>query len=142
MRRELSVAGGNSAKYQYLSDIGISFQKDGSLALDALKLDNALSDDATAVSHLFIGLQNGIGKRIPEAVDDYVGAVDGILTFRHNGIGQSIKRIDAKIAQEEARIAKLEEKLTNQFSALEKVVSQLKSQGDYLSQQLSALNRR
>jgi len=142
LRRELSAAGGNSAKYQYLSDIGISFQKDGSLTLDALKLDNALSDDATAVSHLFIGLQNGIGKRIPDAVDDFVGAVDGILTFRQSGIGQSIKRIDAKIAQEEARIAKLEERLTNQFSALEKIVSQLKSQGDFLSQQLNALNRR
>lgn len=142
LRRELSATGGSSAKYQYLSDIGISFQKDGSLALDALKLDKALSDDATAVSHLFIGLQNGIGKRIPDAVDDFVGAIDGILTFRQNGIGQSIKRIDAKIAQEEARIARMEERLTKQFSALEKVVSQLKSQGDFLVQQLSGLNRR
>lgn len=142
LRREFSAAGGTSASYRSPSDIGISFQKDGSLALDAVKLDKALSDDATAVSHLFIGLKEGIGKRIPDVVDDFVGAIDGTLTLRQSGIVQSIKRIDAKIAQEETRIASLEERLTKQFSALEKVVSQLKSQSDFLTQQLTALARR
>lgn len=142
LRREFSAAGGTSPSYRSLSDIGISFQKDGSLALDAAKLEKTLNDDATAVSHLFIGLQNGLGKRVPDVVDDFVSAIDGTLTFRQIGIGQSIKRIDAKIIHEETRIASLELRLTKQFSALEKIVSQLKAQGDFLTQQISALNRR
>jgi len=141
LRREFSAAGGTSASYRSLSDIGVSFQKDGSLALDAAKLDSALSADATAVSHLFIGLQDGIGKRIPDLVDDFVSAIDGALTFRQSGIAASIKRIDAKIGQEETRIASMELRLIKQFSALEKIVSQLKSQGDFLAQQLGSLNR-
>ncbi len=142
LRREFSAAGGTSSSYRTLSDIGVSFQKDGSLSLDSAKLANALGADATAVSHLFIGLQDGIGKRIPDAVDDFVGAIDGTLTFRQNGIAQSIKRIDSKIAQEETRIAAMEQRLTKQFTALEKIVSQLKSQGDYLTQHVGALSRR
>jgi flagellar hook-associated protein 2 len=75
-------------------------------------------------------------------VDDFVSAVDGALTFRQKGIGQSIKRIDDKVAREEARIAAMEERLTKQFAALEKLVSELKSQGEFLSQQLSQASDR
>lgn len=140
LRQELSApGGGTSVKYRTLSDIGIRFEKNGSLTLDEAKLSAAFADDATAVSQFFIAVQNGVGKRIPDAVDDFVSAVDGALTFRQKGIGQSIKRIDDKVAREEARIAAMEERLTKQFAALEKLVSDLKSQGDFLSQQLSRL---
>jgi flagellar hook-associated protein 2 len=140
LRNELSApGGGTSVKYRTLSDIGITFQKNGSLSLDDAKLSAAFAEDATAVSQLFIAVQNGVGKRIADAVDDFVSAVDGALTFRQKGIGQSIKRIDDKVAREETRIAVMEERLTKQFSALEKLVSDLKSQGDFLSQQLNRL---
>jgi len=43
-----SVAGGLSG-YRTLSDIGVSFQKDGSLAVDSAKLDKAIAGNANAV---------------------------------------------------------------------------------------------
>lgn len=139
LRRELSASGGTGAGYKYLSDIGIKFEKDGSLTLDQGKLTEALQNDPTAVANLFVSKENGIGKRLPEAVDDFISAVDGALIFRQKGIGQSIKQIDEKIVREERRIATLEEQLVKRFTALEELVSQLKSQGDFLAQQLSAL---
>lgn len=142
LRAELSRPGGLGVGYQYLSDVGVRFQKDGSLTLDEGKLSAALADDPTAVSRLFLATEDGIGKRLPEAVNDFVSQVDGALTFRQKGIAQSIKRIDEKVVREEERIAAMQERLTRQFSALEEIVSQLKSQGDFLSQQLSALSRR
>lgn len=139
LRNELSRSGGTSASYKYLSDVGIKFQKDGSLTLDDGKLADALEDDATAVANLFLASQEGIGKRIPDTVDDFISAVDGALVFRQKGIGKSVKQIDEKIAREERRIATMEERLVKQFSALEQLVSQLKSQGEFLAQQMSAL---
>jgi flagellar hook-associated protein 2 len=139
LRNELSAAGGSGASYKYLSDIGIRFQKDGSLTVDESKFADALEQDATSVANLFLTVQNGIGKRVPDAVDDSISAVDGALVFRQKGIGQSIKQIDDKIAREERRIAAMEERLVKQFTALEELVSQLKSQGDFLTQQISAL---
>jgi flagellar hook-associated protein 2 len=139
LRKELSVSGGTGASYKYLSDIGIKFEKDGSLTLDQGKLTEALENDPTGVANLFLSKENGVGKRLPEAVDDFISAVDGALIFRQKGIGQSIKQIDEKIAREERRIATLEEQLVKRFTALEELVSQLKSQGDFLTQQLSAL---
>jgi flagellar hook-associated protein 2 len=140
LRGELSAAGGIGVGYKYISDIGISFQKDGSLTVDDAKLSSALASDPTGVSDLFALLQNGIGKRVPDAVDDFVSSVDGFLTFRQNGVRASIERIDKKVAREEERIAAFQERLTRQFTALERMVSELKSQGDFLVQGLSGLN--
>jgi flagellar hook-associated protein 2 len=140
LRRELSAPGGTSTGLTFLSDVGISFQKDGSLTLDDSKLTKALDTDPTGVSNLFTLVQNGIGKRIPDAVDDFVGAVNGVLTSRQNGVQSNIDRIDQNIARETARVTALQDRLTQQFSALETIVSQLKSQGDFLTQQLAGLN--
>jgi len=139
LRNEISAAGGIGAGIKYLSDIGVTFQKDGSLIVDDAKLANALALDPTGVSNLFVITQNGIGKRLPDVIDDYISSVDGTLTFRQKGVQASVDQIDKKVAREERRIAAVEERLTKQFSALEKIVSQLKSQGEFLSQQLSAL---
>jgi flagellar hook-associated protein 2 len=139
LRKEMSAVGGTGAGFSYLSDIGIKFEKDGSLTLDEGKLSSSLQNDPTALANLFVSTENGVGKRLPEAVDDFISAVDGSLVFRQKGIGQSIKQIDDKIAREEKRIAALEEQLVKKFTALEELVSQLKAQGEFLTQQLSAL---
>jgi len=139
LRDEIFAAGGIGAGILYVSDIGVTFQKDGSLTVDDAKLANALAKDPTGVSNLFVLTQNGIGKRLPDVIDDYISSVDGALTFRQKGIQASVDQIDKKVAREERRIAAVEERLTKQFSALERLVSQLKSQGEFLSQQLSAL---
>lgn len=139
LRNEISATGGIGAGILYVSDIGVTFQKDGSLTVDDAKLANALAKDPTGVSNLFVLTQNGIGKRLPDVIDDYISSVDGTLTFRQKGVQASVEQIDKKVAREERRIAAVEERLTKQFSALEQLVSQLKSQGEFLSQQLGAL---
>jgi flagellar hook-associated protein 2 len=142
LRNEISKAGGIGVGFRFVSDIGIKFEKDGSLTLDDAKLSNALATDPTGVSNLFALVQNGIGKRIPDAVDDFISSLDGALTFRQKGIQADIDRIDKKVASEQRRISALQERLTKQFSALERVVSQLKSQNDYLIQRLNSLEQR
>jgi flagellar hook-associated protein 2 len=141
LRHELSRAGGISADIRFISDIGISFQKDGSLTLNNTTLATALKDNPDGVSDLFTIVENGLGKRIPDAVDDFISSVDGTLTFRRKGIQTSIEQIDKKIVREQERIAVLQKRLTDQFSALEEMISQMKSQGDFLTQQLSALSQ-
>ena len=141
LRSQLSQAGGNGAGFKYLSDIGINFQKDGSLTIDDGKLTNALATDPTGVSNLFALVQNGIGKRIPDTVDNFISSFNGSLTFRQNGIQADIDRIDQKVASEQRRINALQDRLTKQFSDLEQVVSQLKSQNDYLVQHLTSISK-
>jgi len=141
LRSEISKVGGIGVGFKFISDIGVKFQNDGSLKLDETALADALDKDPQGVEALFTLANNGIGKRIPDAVDDYISTLDGALTFRQKGIQSSIEAIDKKVASEEDRIAAYQERLTLQFQSLEKLVSQLKSQGDYLTQQLTALSK-
>jgi flagellar hook-associated protein 2 len=140
LRQEISAPGGIGAGLQYLSDVGITFENDGSLTVDDSKLSNALETDPTGVGNLFALVQNGIGKRVPDAVDGFISSVDGSITFREKGIQADIDRIDQKVAKEQDRINALQDRLTQQFSDLEKLVSQLKSQGNFLLQKLTALS--
>ena len=52
----------------------------------------------------------------------------------------NIDRIDKNIERETIRVTAMQDRLTQQFSALEKIVSSLKSQGDFLTQSLSGLS--
>jgi flagellar hook-associated protein 2 len=138
LRSELSATGGTGAGFLYLSDIGINFQSDGSLTIDDAKLSNALATDPTGVSNLFALVQDGIGKRIPDAVDSFVSTVNGSLTSREQGIQDSINRIDQNVASEQARITAYQDQLTQQFAALEQTVSQLQSQSNFLLQNFAS----
>jgi flagellar hook-associated protein 2 len=130
------VSGGDGS-IRSLSDLGIRFQKDGSLSLDESKLTNALSQDSEAVQRLFLKAYDGVGKRIPEAVDSLISTVGGAITSRQNGLSESLTALNKKINREEQRISKYQEQLTAQFTALEKLVSQLNQQSNFLAQKLN-----
>lgn len=49
---------GNGGRFDTLSQIGVSFQADGTLALDAAKLQTALTTDSDAVAQLFAAAGN------------------------------------------------------------------------------------
>ncbi|HEV8501479.1 MAG TPA: flagellar filament capping protein FliD [Casimicrobiaceae bacterium] len=49
---------GAGTRYDTLSDVGVTFQSDGTLALDATKLQSALTTDPNAVSRLFAAAGN------------------------------------------------------------------------------------
>jgi flagellar hook-associated protein 2 len=140
LRAALNSPSGLDGGIRSLSDIGISFQRDGSLKLDEAKLSGALSNNPEAVQKLFLKSENGIGKRIPDAVDSLIDSVSGAITARQNGITKTLAALEKKIAREEERIAAYEARLTAQFTSLEKLVSQLNQQGDFLSQKLNASN--
>jgi len=142
LRGEISKAGGIGVGFRFVSDIGIKFEKDGSLTIDDAKLSNALATNPAGVGNLFALVQDGLGKRIPNAVDDFVSSIDGSLTFRQKGIQADIDRIDKKVASEQRRVSALQERLTKQFSDLESIVSQLKQQNDFLVQSLTSVQQR
>jgi flagellar hook-associated protein 2 len=136
LRAALGISGDGDIRS--LSDVGVQFERDGSLSLNATKLDNALSSNLEGVQKLFLSSQNGVGKRIPDAVDSLINSVSGAITARQNGITASITSLEKKVAREEQRIADYEQRLTAQFTSLEKLVSRLNQQGDFLSQKLNA----
>ncbi|WP_010482879.1 flagellar filament capping protein FliD [Pseudomonas sp. S9] len=120
-----------------LSDMGITTQKDGTLAIDDDKLKTALSDNFDSVGTFFTG-DTGITGRLDSKVDGFVKN-GGVLEQRMDGLQSTLTDIDNQKEDLNRRIESLQTRLYKQFNAMESLVTQLNQTSDRLTQSLEAL---
>ena len=117
------IAGGISR----LSDIGISVQKDGTLAVDSSKLSAALADTNKDVSSLFTQTTSGnegIAVRLNTMLEGIVGS-SGLITSRTDGINASIKDLQKRSEALQNRLVQVERRYRAQFTALDSLVASM-----------------
>lgn len=131
-----------NGSYQTLSELGLETQKDGTLVLNSSTFDAAASADFTGVSNLLAG--DGQTSGVAASFEDYLNSVtdpiDGLVVGRQESVKSNLSRIDDRIAQIERRLELRQKTLTDQFTAMEKLVSTMNSQSDYLTQQMTMLS--
>lgn len=129
------IAGGIST----LSDIGITVQKDGTLATDSTKLAAALADPTKDVTALFtqttVG-NEGIAVRFSATLRTSIG-FDGLIASRTDGIAASIKEIGNSRDALNLRLTKIEARYRAQFTALDTMMANMQKTSQYLTQQFS-----
>lgn len=139
LSREFGVAAsGLSGGYSYLSDIGISLQKDGTLATDAVKLDSALNSNFAGVQALFSDSSQGFANRFYTKLDGYISTT-GLISNRTDGLNQRISELDKQKLNLENRMAIIEKRYRAQFTALDTLISSMNSTSSFLTQQLAGL---
>ncbi len=134
-----SAPTGLSGAYSSLSEIGVEFQKDGTLTLDSADLSSAIKDDRTAVTDLFANDDQGYAFRLNALMDDTLDG-DGLISTRESGINASISTIKDGIERMGTRLEIVESRLRAQFSALDLLVSNMQTTGNFLTQQLDILS--
>ncbi|MFO1349962.1 MAG: flagellar filament capping protein FliD [Gammaproteobacteria bacterium] len=132
-----SVAG-LASEVNSLSDIGIRTQRDGTLELDNGTLQKAVTDDAASVAALFAGAgeSTGIGQRFYDFLTKQL-ASSGPLAKRNDSLTKRIDDIGDQRADLARKMSALQARYRAQFTAMDKLLSQLNASGSYLSQQLS-----
>lgn len=113
----------------------------GKLTLDTEKLDDALASNPAGVRDLLAGPANVGGwtrtfERIVHGADTTGGTLDTQIT----SADAELKRIQQTMADMDDRLALKEQTLRAQFTAMETALAQSKTQGDWLTGQLAALN--
>lgn len=141
--RSLVAAGSQaSSTFRNLSDIGLSMQRDGTLSVDATKLNNAMgnlpelrkalaADDTDAQ-------KDGIARRYADLAQRVLG-VDGTITTRTEGLRKRLSVNSENQAALEDRVDRFRARLVAQYSAMDANVSRLNALSSYVTQQLSAL---
>lgn len=124
----------SSANLQRLSDIGVSFLKDGSLTVDATKLEKAISKDLTGVANLVAAY----GKSFDDAADGLIGS-EGTIVARTEGYNTSIKGLEKQAEAVQLRLTAIEARYRKQFTALDVMVASMSQTSDYLTTQLANL---
>lgn len=131
------VAG--SDNFATLSQLGLKTQRDGTLAIDDTLLNKVIDENLAGIDRLLAG-SDGTDGAAANFINYLKQATDrgtGLAATRQAGTDRTLKSIGDNILQQEARLEKRETMLRAQFTAMEKMVSSLNSQGNYLLQQLS-----
>jgi flagellar hook-associated protein 2 len=125
-----------------LTDIGISFQKDGSMAIDATKFAATVADPNKDLSKIFTstGTIKGYAWQLDVAIGKILSPV-GQLADRTNNVNQSIKDIGTQRTAINTRLISTEQRYRDQFGALDTLVSKMNTTSSFLTQQLASLNK-
>jgi flagellar hook-associated protein 2 len=123
-----------TASIRSLADVGLKTDRDGTLTVDADVMGKALTRDAQAVNDLFSTATLGLGAVTQKTVDLYGNFTNGLLSTRSKGLLNNVKQMDNQIAAMNMRLDVRKTTLIAQFTAMEKVVSSVKSTGNFLTQ--------
>ena len=131
----LGSVNNSGGAYTRLSDLGITFQKDGSLVLDSAKLGTAMSANAASVAVL----TSAIGQAIDTAATGLIGP-SGPISSKTSSINLSIKAVGSRRTAIQSHLDTLQARYTKQFSALDTLISNMNSTSAYLTQQLASIS--
>lgn len=139
----------SSGSMTHLSSMGVSMTREGTLSVDETILDKALSSN---FDDLVLSLTAGTDDQTPfgDASRGIAGDASALIQnyLKSTGVvSQSIQNAesrllehDTRLSQLEARMDKIRERYVAQFTAMESIVNQMKSTGDYLTNQFEAMN--
>lgn len=129
---------GITGSYTNLSSIGVSFQRDGTLALDETQLDSAIQDDSNNVAELF-SAADGYATRLDSIAEDML-IYNGTIDSRTNVFKDRISDLEDRQVTLESRLERIEARMRQRFTALDVLVSSLTDTNTALTQQLNSLN--
>lgn len=124
-----------------LSQIGITIQTDGTMAIDSTKLTAALGSNLSGVTNLFAG-SAGVGGYASQLATQITGFsnINGALTVATAGINKTLTSLGTQYSNMSAQIDATVARYKTQFTQLDVLISGMNQTSSYLTQQFAALN--
>jgi len=142
--RSMVASVSTGGAYQYLSDVGLEVQLDGSLSLNTSKLSTA-ANNGTALQQLFTAnnsnaLTNGFALKF-QALGEGVAASGGSLVSKAASLKNDLARNTEAQTKVNDRATAMEARLRARYSALDAQMAQLSALNAYVSQQVTLWNK-
>lgn len=120
-----------SGGYSYLSEVGITVQRDGSLNFDQAAFRQALSADPEGVQELFAG-ENGVTRNMKTAMTAYTHTYDGLITNQIKTVESNIKSLQTRREDAEEDVQRYLARTVAKFSAMENAIRQYQGMQDQI----------
>jgi len=145
LRGPVNASSGASQVFARMSDAGLELQRDGSLKINQTKLDAAadkLEELQRAFTHSDTATpaNNGFARRFASLAGEVL-AIDGSLSTRTAGLKKLIDKNTDSQTRLNDRVERFQQRLVQQYTAMDATVARLNSLQSYVSQQMAALNR-
>ncbi|AEG50305.1 flagellar hook-associated 2 domain-containing protein [Sphingobium chlorophenolicum L-1] len=127
--------------YKTLNDLGVSTNRDGTIALDTKALDKAIAADPAAITQMLnpsVKTATNIGLAgLMDSVRDNIQKTDGPLAASQgkykalaDDLAKQLEKLDTQMTDYQAQLTKV-------YSAMESRLSALKATQSYLTQQVA-----
>ncbi|KXS52655.1 MAG: Uncharacterized protein AWU57_2959 [Marinobacter sp. T13-3] len=143
LRQQLTKipTGLESSPIRMLADVGIKTNPNtGKLEFDQSIFKEKLQENPEAMTTLFADTaqSEGIATQMVASTERFLGS-DGLLSNRTSGLNETLQDIQEQRDDLADRIASYEERLISQFTAADRLISQIQSSGNYVQQQLASM---
>ena len=128
--------GGNVVE---LKSLGVTINKDGTLAFNASAFDKTMGENPDAAAAL-LGKDGKLSTSLSGLLKSNLDST-GTLTQRTDALNKQIKKLEKDLDSLDARMEAVSARYTKQFTSMDSLVAQMQSTSNYLSQQLSALSK-
>lgn len=119
-----------------LRRLGITTEKDGTLRFDAATFTAAVAADPDAVPALF-GRNGSYSTQLSKTLDDNLDSISGNLVLRTEGLNRQVSDLEKELDALDARMVRLTDLYTAQFTAMEIMVVQMQSSTSSLNSLLA-----
>lgn len=122
---------GLESKIKRIGDMGIEFNRNGTLNFNQEKFNKVLQSDPQSVAMFFRGDGFNVGfiPMLKRQISNLAGANFSPISIRKKGLNDKIENINKRIENKERQLQRREESLRNKFANLESKMSQIQSQG-------------
>lgn len=133
-----------SSVFDRLSEVGIQLQRDGSLSVNASKLDISLQN-LDEVAELFsrddaVSTNDGVAVRLSDLIDSLTDS-DGALSGKTEALRARLTRNQDEQDRMADRLTLVEARLKAQYTALDERMASLNGLNQYVSQQMQMISR-
>jgi len=133
----------SSGTVKSLFDLGMAFNRDGTITLDDATLSAAISANADKVQSFFLGDSTkdieGFADKVNNRLRTMTGS-SGVVAGEKTAAQSRISSLQDQIDNDTARLNKKYDELTKQFVALDTFMSQETSLSNFLTGQFNSIN--
>jgi flagellar hook-associated protein 2 len=124
--------------FQYLSEIGLEFQRDGTIALNESMFSDAFESHQADVERLLAGTDSvdGAFDAVKAQIAEYTKA-GGLVPDAKQRLTDQVSALDSRISAMQARLAIRRQTLLQEYTAADQLISSLNSQKSSLASLVS-----
>lgn len=137
------LVGRPDASGTYLSDLGLELQQNGSISINATKLDKALSELPKLEATLTASTGNGATDGLVTRMRDFAfrsNSVDGNITGRSNALQAALKRNNSDQEDMNTRLDMRQRNLLRQYQSLDANMAGISSLSAFMAAQVGRWN--
>ena len=140
LRNALVEPASGGGSLSILAQLGVTTNKDGTLAVDESALESGIESNYDQISNFFTG-SDGLFARMSEVNTAYI-STGGILASRTDALTLTQEKLKEQQTALDTRIAKLETNLYTKYNNMDTLVAQLNATSDSVLATLEALNNK